>query len=167
MPEFTDPFSGLALGAEHLMATCNGHFVKPPPSDPGAVNVGDVGGWGGDLFTFYGEWRRDSDGYLLAQTVRGGATIVEAVRARYAGSGGASRFKNYYASRFGGSVAQTTALAREMLLTEEEPIAAGRTSLFKKYAGVFSIGPGALPSDKLNEFCRGFAEVLAGHVQVE
>ncbi|WP_328932716.1 MULTISPECIES: glycoside hydrolase domain-containing protein [unclassified Streptomyces] len=199
MADFTDPFSGLALGPEHLMATCNAHFLNPPPSNPGAVNVGDVGGWGGDLFTFYGEWRRDSDsyssgytycmeklgnigvnstfsfedlvedtdGYLLAQSVRGGATIVEAVRDRYTGSGGATRFQNYYAGRFGGTVAQTAALAREMLVTDEEPIADGRTALFKKYAGVFSIGPAALPSQKLDEFCQGFAEVLVGHVQIE
>lgn len=197
--EFNDPFSGISLGTEHLMATCNAHFVRAQPSDSGAVNVGDVGGWGGDLFTFYGEWRRDSasyssgytyckeklgkigvnstfsfsdlvedaDGYLLARKVRAGATIVEAVRDHYTGAGGAKRFQNYYAARFGGTVSQTTALAREMLLTDEEPIAGGRTALFKKYAGALSIGPGALPADKLNEFCQGFAEVLAGHVQVE
>ena len=67
----------------------------------------------------------DTDGYLLAQSVRGGATIVEAVRDRYTGSGAAKRFQNCYAGRFGGSVAQATALARAMQVTDEEPIADG------------------------------------------
>ncbi|WP_242441117.1 glycoside hydrolase domain-containing protein [Streptomyces sp. CB02923] len=195
--DFKDPFTGYNLGAEHLMATCNTHFVKAQPSESGTVNLGDVGGWGGDLFTFYGEWRRDSDttssgytyckerlgkigiptsfsfndlvedadGYLLAQRVRGGQTIAEAVRAHYAGSGGVDRFKDYYMKRFGGSVPRAAALAREMLTTEQEPIAAGRTFLIKQFAGVFSTGPGALPKQKLDEFCNGFAEVLASHVK--
>jgi len=61
--EFTDPFTGQVMGAEHLLATVAGHTVWPPLSDRGKANQGDVTGWGGDLMTFYGEWRRDSDSY--------------------------------------------------------------------------------------------------------
>lgn len=196
--EFKDPFTGHHLGIEHLMATCNAHFVMEQPSGT-AVNEGDVGGWAGDLFTFYGEWRRDSetyssgytyckdklgkigvpssfsfpdlvedaDGYLLAQKVRGGQTIVEAVHGHYTGTGGATRFKDYYAKRFGGSVTRAADLARAALTTDKEPIALGRTALIKQFAGVFSIGPGALPKEKLDQFCGGFADQLVSHTQVE
>lgn len=63
MPTFADPTSGYELGAEHLMATCNGHYLNPQPANPRSINSGDVAGWGGDLMTFYGEWRRDSGSY--------------------------------------------------------------------------------------------------------
>ncbi|WP_216212399.1 glycoside hydrolase domain-containing protein [Amycolatopsis aidingensis] len=66
--EFKDSFSGHELGTEHLMATCNGHYVEPPPSNSKSVNRGDVAGWGGDLMTLYGEWRRDSDSYPSGYT---------------------------------------------------------------------------------------------------
>jgi peptidoglycan hydrolase-like protein with peptidoglycan-binding domain len=57
MKEFADPFTGYALGAEHMMATANGHLIIPQPDNPKSVNAGDVTGWGGDLLTFYGNWR--------------------------------------------------------------------------------------------------------------
>jgi peptidoglycan hydrolase-like protein with peptidoglycan-binding domain len=66
--EFVDPFTGYLLGAEHMLATANAHLLKPPPSSLGDGNVGDVGGWAGDLFTLYGEWRRDSDSYASGYT---------------------------------------------------------------------------------------------------
>lgn len=57
MTEFTDPFTGYTIGAEHMMATANGHFLSPQPENPKRVNAGDVAGWGGDLLTFYADWR--------------------------------------------------------------------------------------------------------------
>ncbi|AJE42667.1 glycoside hydrolase domain-containing protein [Streptomyces nodosus] len=64
--EFKDPFTGQDLGPEHLMATANGQFVKPNPK--GDISLGDVAGWGGDLMTLYGEWRRDHDSYASGAT---------------------------------------------------------------------------------------------------
>lgn len=63
MEEFKDPFTGHELGAEHLMASANGHFVAWKPSNPRSVNEGDVAGWGGDLLTFYADWRHAKDTY--------------------------------------------------------------------------------------------------------
>ncbi len=55
-----DPFYGIVIDPAHFGASCNGAYLIPPP--PGvAFNRGDVAGWAGDLYTFYGEWRRDSD----------------------------------------------------------------------------------------------------------
>ncbi|MFI1869373.1 glycoside hydrolase domain-containing protein [Streptomyces jumonjinensis] len=61
--EFTDPYTGHELGAEHLMASANGHYVSWKPANPRSVNEGDVAGWGGDLMTFYAEWRHATTAY--------------------------------------------------------------------------------------------------------
>ncbi|MGW4375983.1 glycoside hydrolase domain-containing protein [Streptomyces albidoflavus] len=202
LEEFTDPFTGHQLGAEHLMATCNAHFVKKQPADATHGGAGDVGGWAGDIFTLYGEWRRDSDsypsgyaycqdklakigvdstfgfndliedadGYLIAEQVRSGKTIVEAVRSHYIGTGGLSRFKNFYAQRFGGSVATAMAVAEYMLTMEIDPtIALGREYLISKNAGGNGsvMFPWMLPQAKLDEFCKGFADTLDSRAKQE
>ncbi|MEI5673426.1 MULTISPECIES: glycoside hydrolase domain-containing protein [unclassified Nocardioides] len=59
---YTDPFYGIEIDTAHFAASCNALYLQGAP-DRGAVNKGDIGGWGGDLCTFYGEWRRDSDSY--------------------------------------------------------------------------------------------------------
>ncbi|MEU2771238.1 glycoside hydrolase domain-containing protein [Streptomyces diastaticus] len=61
--QFTDPNSGYELGAEHLMATANGHLLIIPPANPKSVNSGDIAGWGGDWMTFYANWRNDEEQY--------------------------------------------------------------------------------------------------------
>lgn len=44
------------------MATLEGHLKIPKPAD-GMTNAGDVLGWGGDLFTFYADWRKQAERY--------------------------------------------------------------------------------------------------------
>jgi hypothetical protein len=68
MEDFKDPFTGHELSAEHLMASANGHFVSWKPTNPRSVNEGDVAGWGGDLLTFYADWRHASDIYPSGHT---------------------------------------------------------------------------------------------------
>ncbi|MER5401428.1 glycoside hydrolase domain-containing protein [Streptomyces sp. NPDC002599] len=68
LDHFTDPFTGSDLGPQHLLATAVGHLLKPSPSNPGTISEGDVAGWAGDLMTFYGDWRRDSDSYASGYT---------------------------------------------------------------------------------------------------
>lgn len=63
MEEFKDPYTGHELGAEHLMASTNGHFAAWMPSNPRSVGEGDVAGWGGDLLAFYADWRHATDAY--------------------------------------------------------------------------------------------------------
>lgn len=56
---FKDPSYGVTINLDHLGATANAVLLK----GPGAINTGsrgDFGGWGGDLATFYGEWRANS-----------------------------------------------------------------------------------------------------------
>lgn len=55
---FSDPCDKIPIKASHFGASCNGVLVKGKPSGT-ATNEGDVAGWGGDLITFYADWRRD------------------------------------------------------------------------------------------------------------
>ncbi|MFF5233262.1 glycoside hydrolase domain-containing protein [Dactylosporangium sp. NPDC000521] len=64
---FKDPYSGYDLGAEHLMATANGHFVTAQPADRADANGGDVAGWAGDLMTFYADWRNSAEQYASGE----------------------------------------------------------------------------------------------------
>ncbi|MEU4920303.1 glycoside hydrolase domain-containing protein [Streptomyces parvus] len=63
LDEFTDPVSGYRIGAEHLMATADGHYVVAQPDNKKSVNVGDITGWGGDFMTFYTDWRNSEEQY--------------------------------------------------------------------------------------------------------
>lgn len=60
--EFVDPQYGVPLGLGHFAASTAGLVVHANAPGDG-VNAGDFAGWGGDLLTLYGEWRRDSDTY--------------------------------------------------------------------------------------------------------
>ncbi|MFD5703692.1 glycoside hydrolase domain-containing protein [Streptomyces lasiicapitis] len=201
-PEFKDPFTGQHLGIEHLMATANGQFVKPNPS--GDISLGDVAGWGGDLMTLYGEWRRDhesyasgatyinekmgkigvastfgftdlaedADGYLIAQAVRGGKNIVEAVRDHYQGNGGLTRFRNYVYQRFGGTESEAAAQAKKILKetpasTDGAILVGGRISLIQKFGGVPTLMPHLLPPGQLDAWCNAFGKNLKQHANTE
>ncbi|MEU0479585.1 glycoside hydrolase domain-containing protein [Streptosporangium sp. NPDC006013] len=65
--EVRDPFYGIDINVAHFGANCNGVYIAPPPSGIG-VSRSEVTGWGGDLMTFYGEWRRDSESYSSGYT---------------------------------------------------------------------------------------------------
>jgi hypothetical protein len=60
---FTDPFTGYEFGAEHMMATANAHLLTPQPDNKKSANGGDVGGWAGDLMTFWADWRNSEEQY--------------------------------------------------------------------------------------------------------
>ncbi|WP_043669800.1 glycoside hydrolase domain-containing protein [Streptomyces xylophagus] len=200
--EFKDPFTGQDLGPEHMMATANGQYLRPNPR--GDISLGDVAGWGGDLMTLYGEWRRDhdsyasgvtyigdkmgkigvystfgftdlvedADGYLIAQAMRGGKTIVEAVHDHYVGSGGLTRFRDYVSQRFGGTISEAAAQAKK-IPTDAAPttdgaiLVAGRTILITKFGGALTLMPVALPSGQLDDWCNAFGDNLVQHASTE
>ncbi|MFC9678470.1 hypothetical protein [Streptomyces sp. NPDC056948] len=158
-----------------------------------------MSGWAGDLMTFYGDWRRDSDsiasgyiycverlgqtgvvssfghndlvedadGYLLAAQMLAGKSIAAAVRAQYEQTGGGTRFRDYYAKRFGGKAATATDAAFDILTTPHNLIAAGRTYLVLTTAEEGVILPNLFPPDRLREYCRGWADVLVARAGLE
>ncbi|MFK8908031.1 glycoside hydrolase domain-containing protein [Streptomyces sp. YS-3] len=198
LQEFKDPVTGAMIGAEHLLAAANGHYVRPQKDgDVRTVGAGDFAGWGGDLVTLYGEWRRDvkaypsgydyckakfakvgvistfgftdliedADGYLIARRVEQGGNLLGVVREHYGmgerDAGVLTRFRDYFAQRFGGSTDYAVTMARSVLLKEIDPVlAAGREQLIKDIAGGSAAMPGDLPDSALTDFCRGFADGL-------
>jgi hypothetical protein len=57
---YRDPSLGVTVNVDHLGATANAVYLKGSVNGVTA-NQGDFGGWGGDLATFYGEWRANSE----------------------------------------------------------------------------------------------------------
>ncbi|KAJ9656824.1 hypothetical protein H2198_004712 [Neophaeococcomyces mojaviensis] len=55
-------YADVQLKISHMGACMNGAFLKGMPSGT-TVNFADFTCWGGDLITFYAEWRRDVDEY--------------------------------------------------------------------------------------------------------
>ncbi|WP_282700815.1 glycoside hydrolase domain-containing protein [Streptomyces sp. CC219B] len=70
---FTDPVTGSSVGTEHLMATLEMCLEYSSTTD--LLTLGDGGGWGGDLVTFYMDWRKAKAQYpnpmLFAQDYLG------------------------------------------------------------------------------------------------
>ncbi|MFD8262216.1 hypothetical protein ACFV19_25585 [Streptomyces griseoluteus] len=195
-----DPFTGLTVGPQHLLATAAGQLIKAAPSDRHTANAGDVAGWAGDLMTFYGEWRRDSDsyasgytyctermakvgmessfgmgdliedadGFLLAEKMRNKTPINKAVRDHYEGNGGATRFQDYVAQRFGGSATTASDAAYDILTSITDPIiSGGRTFLVLTTAKEGVILPQDLPSAMLRDYCKGFGDSLMARAGLE
>ncbi|WP_223772468.1 hypothetical protein [Streptomyces sp. 135] len=177
-------------------------FAKPNPA--GNISLGDVAGWGGDLMTLYGEWRRDhdsyasgatyvnekmgkigvastfgftdlvedADGYLIAEALRDGKTIVEAVRDHYRGSGGLTRFRDYLHQRFGGTKSEAAAQGKKILTdmslsTDGTILQSGRAALIQKFGGIPTLMPHLLPDDQLNAWCNAFGNNLMQHANTE
>ncbi|MGW7075485.1 glycoside hydrolase domain-containing protein [Streptomyces sp. NPDC054866] len=198
---FKDPFTGYDLGAEHMMATANAHFLKAQPSNKKSANGGDVGGWAGDLMTFYADWRNseekyasgrafceaklakpevassfgfndlveDADGYLIAQAVRGGKDIVQAVKERYgADGGGLTRFNDFFQKRWGN--AETCKQAAHNALTASDgTLGIGRKQLISLEGAVLPAvlqnAPGG--HEKLMSFEQGFVDTLLARMGME
>ncbi|MEU6715027.1 glycoside hydrolase domain-containing protein [Nonomuraea sp. NPDC046802] len=198
--ELRDPFYGIDLDVPHLGANCNGVYLAPPPSSGTGMSRGDVAGWGGDLMTFYGEWRRDSasyssgytycqeklarldgpgtfklrdlvedaDGYNIAMKVRQGTNIADAVEAYFKGTGYRSRLKQFYEGRFSADSTKLYAVAYEVLTGGQDAIiAGGRTYLIEMTGGVPTTLPYMLPAEKLDEFLRGFRDVVETRIRDE
>ncbi|MEU0070607.1 glycoside hydrolase domain-containing protein [Streptomyces sp. NPDC006332] len=65
---FTDTVTGYELDATHLMATANGFLENSDPDDKGDATGGDVAGWGGDIMTFWADWRNSVEEYASPLT---------------------------------------------------------------------------------------------------
>ncbi|CAG5181640.1 uncharacterized protein ALTATR162_LOCUS9785 [Alternaria atra] len=125
---YTDPASpAIVMDFAHTFATMGSVYVN------GENSAGDITGWLGDLFTFYGDWKRsgvasgkdfcaqnlgqqtqstfpmadlrgDADGYNIAMGVKNGAYPSIADGFAAVMQGGyASRFKDFFQARFQGS----------------------------------------------------------------
>lgn len=118
-----------------------------------------------DLGTFkLRDLTEDADAYLISMRLLGGENIFDVVQDHYT-KGYVTRFKQFYQGRFGGTAANAKAIANDMLTsTSDTLIVAGRTYLIETTGGIPTLDPSMLPSDKLGEFCQGFADMLVAKV---
>ncbi|WP_018255279.1 hypothetical protein [Salinispora mooreana] len=200
MKTFQDPFTGYDIGAEHLMATANGHLIKPQDPNLKSANGGDVAGWAGDLMTFYTDWRNseeqyasgrafceaklakpgvtssfgfsdlleDADGYMIAQRVRSGQTIVEAITHCYDGGGGLRRFNDLFQQRWG--TAENCKLAAHSVLTgSDATLGLARKQLIAFKGAMLPTALQNLPGgyDKLSDFEQGFVDAILARMGSE
>ncbi|MFC1230247.1 MULTISPECIES: glycoside hydrolase domain-containing protein [Streptomyces] len=197
---FTDPYTGYQLGSEHMMATANAHLLTDQPDNKKAANGGDVGGWAGDLMTFWADWRNseeeyadplqfshdklgvpgvvssfgfndlieDADGYHLAQAVRGGTNIVDAMKAFYNGGRGLSRFKDYFTQRWGNAT-DCKSSAHNALTGLDPTLSAAQLYLITGEKAVQPADYQNLPGggEKLSRFEQGFVDALLARIGME
>jgi hypothetical protein len=115
-----------------------------------------------------GDLIEDADGFLPAEKMRAGMPINKAVRDHYEGTGGATRFQDYVAQRFGSSAGTASDAAYGILTsTSDLTISVGRDYLVLSTGGLDVILPHLLPSDMLHEYCNGFGESLMARTGLE
>ncbi|RZU48694.1 putative peptidoglycan binding protein [Krasilnikovia cinnamomea] len=61
MRTLREPNTGIDYSIAHWAYSCEGVLAGGTVEDPNGFNASDVAGWGGDLMTFYGDWRRESN----------------------------------------------------------------------------------------------------------
>jgi peptidoglycan hydrolase-like protein with peptidoglycan-binding domain len=197
--QYADPFYGNEIDVAHFGASANGQYISYQPTSITDSTIGDVTAWGGDLMTFYGEWRansdsyssgytycqerlakidgggtfrlsdliEDADSYNVVKSVLGGGDVSDVVNDYYRHGGYGSRFKQFFQGRFGGTSAGAAAAANAILLSTDPAISVPRLGLIQSTGGVYTVMPNVLPTDKLDEFCNGFGDVLQARVEEE
>ncbi|ONK10562.1 putative peptidoglycan binding domain protein [Streptomyces sp. MP131-18] len=197
MTRFRDPAAGDLYDVSHFGASCNGVLLKGIPDPRTNFNEADMATWAGDLITFYADWRRahgrtgvsgfeycldelakiggensfanhdmiaDIDALEIGTALRFGASLPEELQ-RVFGSGGQyqHRFRQLWMNRFGSESATFHSIVRKALLGDLGLIMNnGRGKLL---GGVTS--PGDLPDDDVDDFIRGFEEVISLRIDEE
>lgn len=103
----------------------------------------------------------DVDGYLLGQACRAGTPFNTAFRAHLTGKGHKTRFKDFYAKRYGSSVANAEKAARYMLLDASDTgLSTVRAGIYSQILKNLNATPPTLPAYKLDPFLKGFADTI-------
>lgn len=185
---YRDPAYGVGVRTTRFAVICH-EFALRGQARGGEVNRADLTGWGADLLLAYSRWRQqpdrhrtgyafcvdtlgrndglsprelleDTDGYNVGMRLREGANIVDEVRANLIQRRARTRVSRMYGGRFNANTATTTELSLALLTGTDDPAIRGeRESLIRAAGGSVPL-PDTLPGTHLDEFCRGFAEVL-------
>lgn len=191
--KFSDPSYGETVNLDHLAATAAGVLIKGVGTGS-AVTRGDFAGWGGDLTTFYADWRNntqsfasggafaadrlavrgkvsswsfgdmieDVDGSLVGAAMRSGATFASALRSHLTGTGHTTRFRRFYATRFGSSVTTARSAATKMLTdaSTDSTLHVLRDALIVQSSSPLVVLPKDLAAAQRDQFVSGFADRL-------
>jgi hypothetical protein len=176
-------YPGYPVGFDHLGTSTEAVYIWKD-STPG-----DVGGWLGDLFTFYNEWQKstvlsgydfciqslasatintsfkledalqDADAFNMALNIRDGSDIAQEFKRVLQDGGNQSRFSSFFNTRFSGSKAEASNEACAALTDTILNPLAAAARLFLISGSVTA--PRDLPDDEIKGFCDGFAQVFA------
>lgn len=182
-----DPATGYDIETFHTMATASGHYAFPKPQDPEMINDGDIAGWGGDLLTFYSDWRAEVESYAsgytyaLAKLARPGVSssfgygdLIEDAdgylisQKLLRGMPLPQAVREHYSKtevsfRFRNYFQQrfTNFETARILASKMLTFAASpRITAAQGYLSGNNPSPSFLPQQKIAKFCQGFAEVL-------
>ncbi|GAA3268646.1 hypothetical protein GCM10020218_008180 [Dactylosporangium vinaceum] len=112
----------------------------------------------------------DADGYLIAQAVRSGRTIVQAVTDHYSGGGGTHRFTDWFTQRWG-TAPNCKAAAHHALTADTVKLDLARTKLIglRALTAPFPADLALLPGGaaKLDGFEQGFVEAVRARADLE
>ncbi|MFF4806119.1 hypothetical protein ACFY1U_48425 [Streptomyces sp. NPDC001351] len=101
-PQPLDPFDGIRGGAAfpEPSASLDVHLAQLRAAARGPAVAHDKLGLPGVASSFgFDDLIEDADGCLFARAVLGGKTIVDAVKDHYNGSGGLTRFNDWFTGR--------------------------------------------------------------------
>lgn len=117
---------------------------------------------GGGFSYGYSDMAEDADGYLIGMALRAGGNFNDVFRTHQMGSGQATRFKQLYTKRFGGTKASTGALAKAMLAgkVSDGTLDLLRTAALLVQSGPLVIFPTDLDPAKLQLFVDGLSDVV-------
>jgi peptidoglycan hydrolase-like protein with peptidoglycan-binding domain len=107
------------------------------------------------------DYVQDCDGQLIGTAARGGGRIDDLIVAHMTGTGPATRFKQFYQTRHGGSVQNVFNTAKSMLTGQHGDVPLwGLEVLAIQNQSVGAVLPTEMPDYKLDPFVQGYADAV-------
>lgn len=107
------------------------------------------------------DYIQDCDGHLIGTAARGGGRIDDLIVAYMTGTGPATRFKQFYQTRYGGNVQNVFNTAKSMLKgLHGDTVLWGLQILAFQSQSVGSVPPTEMPDYKLDPFVQGYADAV-------
>jgi hypothetical protein len=109
----------------------------------------------------------DAEAYNVAMAIIDGDSIVDVLRATYRNGQSTPRIMPFFAGRFGDAVTAASTAKNVLMPGTDVLVNLGRVHLVQTVGGFPTRQPDMLPDEEIDEFCRGFADVLLGRVTDE
>ncbi|MFD5829340.1 glycoside hydrolase domain-containing protein [Lentzea sp. NPDC060358] len=107
------------------------------------------------------DYVQDCDGHLIGTAARGGGRIDDLIVAYMTGTGPATRFKQFYQSRYGGTAQKVFDTAKSMLEgLHGDTVLWGLQVLTIQNQSLGAVLPTEMPDYKLDPFVQGYADAV-------
>ena len=149
---------GVVVNPDHLVASASRYFLKGN-AGAGKANRAELASWGGDLLTFYGEWRRSDNASPLKDN--GGTNIVDELKRILIGTGHLTRFSDFKLYRFGGVTGNIGTTAKAFLEDQiDDTLLSSTRALLIQRNCPLDKTPWNESDSVMSEFYAGFTETL-------